>query len=149
MKHKQCNHKNNNNTLDRFFDDFLGGLEGVFGKDMNPVDGNIIPNTNIIETDEGFKLEIAAPGWSKSDFKIHLEKDTITISTDKDATGTTEPEGKFKRKEFETNRTLKRSFTLPETVDKDNISARYINGVLNVMLPKLTKEEVTREVKIS
>ncbi len=147
MRYNNCNSKKNNANFDKFFTDVLGGIEGVFGRDMNPIN-NTLPSTNIIEDDGHFKLEIAAPGWSKSDFSIHLEKNTLTISTKEDAKGMSDLEGKYRRREFK-HSALKRSFTLPENVDKENISARYLNGVLTVSIPKLEKEEIYKEVKIS
>ncbi len=148
MRHSNhCNTKRNNNSVDKFFDEFLGGLEGVFGRDMNPTNHSI-PNTNIIENEGDYKLEMAAPGWSKSDFKIHLDKNTLTIETREEAKANEDLEGKYRRREFR-HGALKRSFTLPETVDKDNISAKYLNGILSVTIPKVLKEEIIKEVKIS
>ena len=147
MRYNNCNSRKNTVNLDQFFTDVFDGIEGVFGRDMNPMNSSI-PLTNILEDDNNFKLELAAAGWSKSDFKIHLEKNMLTISTKDDSKGTADLEGNYKRREFRNN-ALKRSFTLPENVDTENISARYLNGVLTVSIPKLEKEEIIKEVKIS
>ncbi len=147
MRQNHCNTRKNTNSLETFFDEFLGGLEGVFGRDMNPT-GHSIPHVNIVEEEASFKIEVAAPGWSKSDFKIHLEKNNLTIETREEAKASEDLDGKYHRREFR-HGSLKRSFTLPENVDKDNISARYLNGILHVTLPKFKKEEITREVSIS
>ena len=96
-----------------------------------------IPSVNITETQEAFAIELAAPGLQKSDFKINVDKNIITISADK--TEQNESEGKlYSKKEFSFN-SFSRSFTLPETVDYNNIDASYVDGVLEVKIGK--KEE--------
>ncbi|MCR9286424.1 MAG: Hsp20/alpha crystallin family protein [Bacteroidetes bacterium] len=102
-----------------------------------------IPAVNIKESDEGFNLELAAPGLGKEDFKLELENDILTISAEKKVEKETAEENenkteKYTRREF-SFQSFKRTFTLPETVDISNINANYENGVLLVNLPK--KEE--------
>ncbi len=122
-----------------FFDDFFNGVSDFMGSDY----GMSIPAVNVNETDEGYFLELAAPGLVKEDFNIAVEKDMLVISSEKE-TSREMNEGKVRRKEFNYN-SFKRSFTLPKTVDKDAINASYENGVLHLMLPK--KEEVKIEEK--
>lgn len=150
MKHNNSNHcntkRNSAFTLDKFFDDVIGSFEGVFGRDMNPV-GHNIPNVNVIDEDEQFKLEIAAPGWSKSDFSIHLDKNILTVETKIEADTATKDGERVIRKEF-SKKSLKRSFTLPENVDKENISAKYINGILSIGIPKIVEAKITKTIEI-
>lgn len=108
---------------------------------------NLIPSVNIYEFEAGFRIEVAAPGLEKADFKIDIDKDILTISSEK---VTTEPEGeKAIRKEFET-KPFKRTFTIPETVDTKKISATYNNGILIVNVPKreAEKPKPTRNITI-
>ncbi|MCD6556447.1 MAG: Hsp20/alpha crystallin family protein [Bacteroidales bacterium] len=99
-----------------------------------------LPSVNIKENNEGFEVEMAAPGLEKKDFKIELFGDTLSISSEK----TLENEMKinedeqFTKKEF-SYQSFSRSFTLPNTVDEDKIKAKYDNGILSVFIPK--KEE--------
>ena len=147
MKHhnNQCN-TNNQFSLDKFFDEVLGNFEGVFGRDMNPI-SHSIPNVNVIDGETAYKLEIAAPGRSKSDFTINLEKNILTVET-KPEENTASKEGeKFVRREF-SKRSLKRSFNLPENVDKENISAKYINGILSLEIPKVIEAEISQKIEI-
>jgi len=107
------------------------------------------PLANILEHSDSFELELAAPGLKKDDFKIHLENNVLTISSEV-SDEKEESEKNYTRKEFHYS-TFSRSFTLPRIVELDKIKADYENGVLKVMLPK--KEEarldVKKEIKIS
>lgn len=93
--------------------------------------------TNVAETEDNFRLELAAIGWSKEDLKIELDKDTLTISAEKKEDSPKEGL-QYLRREFKAM-PFKRTFTLPETVDNQAIKANYKNGILTLVLPK--KEE--------
>ena len=94
-----------------------------------------VPAVNITEIADSFIIELAAPGLSKADFKINVDKNVISISVDKSA----ESEDKvYSKKEFNYS-TFSRSFTLPDTVDYSNINASYEDGILMVKIGK--KEE--------
>jgi len=122
------------------FDDFFGRSIGDFmGSDFV----SNMPSVNISETDEGYHVDVATPGLSKDDFKISLEKDRLTISSEKSSSEES-THGRYTRREFNFSK-FSRSFFLPETVDKDKISAKYDNGVLRLVVPK--KAEVIREQK--
>jgi HSP20 family protein len=107
------------------------------------------PAANIIENPDSFQLELAAPGLKKNDFKIHLENNVLTISSEVEDEKSEEGKN-YTRKEFHYG-SFSRSFTLPKSIDLDKIKADYENGILKVMLPK--KEEarldVKKEIKIS
>ena len=95
------------------------------------------PRVNILEDDEAFALEFAVPGFSKKDITINLEDNVLAISSEV-KTETEESNKIFNRKEFSLS-SFKRSFTLPDTIESENISAKHENGILTVSLPK--KEE--------
>ena len=92
---------------------------------------------NVAENEDGFRLELAAPGWNKNEFNIELDNDTLTISAEREKTEAKEGET-FLRREFAT-REFKRTFTLPDTIDTAKLAAEYNNGILTLTLPK--KEE--------
>lgn len=124
---------------DMFRTDWLGGTTNV-----NSI-GTSIPAVNIMETEDSFNVEVAAPGKTKEDFNIELDNDVLTISSeDKKENETTEKNGRFTRKEFSYS-TFKRAFSLPDSVDSAKISASYNNGVLEIALPK--KEEAKVQAK--
>jgi HSP20 family protein len=107
------------------------------------------PAANILEHPESFELDLAAPGLKKDDFRINLENNILTISSD-NVDEKVEESKNYTRKEFYFG-SFSRSFTLPKTIDLDKINADYENGILKVILPK--KEEarldIKKEIKIS
>lgn len=124
---------------DMFKTDWLGGTTNV-----NSI-GTSIPAVNIYESDDNFKVEVAAPGKSREDFNIELDNEILTISSEqKKETETSENNGKFTRKEFSYSN-FKRAFSLPESINNEKISASYENGVLTINLPK--KEEAKVQAK--
>ncbi len=126
--------------VSNIFDNDLGDF---FGKRFSD------PAANIIESSESFHLEIAAPGMVKDDFKINLENNILTISATVE--DQKREEGKnYSRKEFYYG-SFSRSFTLPKTIDLDNIKADYESGILVVTLPKKeeAKVEIKKEIRIS
>jgi len=123
-----------------FFDEvFNRSISDFVGSDfvMN------MPSVNIVENEAGYRLDLAAPGLTKDEFKIDIEKDRLFVSAQKE-TAEEKVEGKFTRKEFNYN-SFKRSFFLPKSIDREAIEANYENGVLSIVLPK--KEEVVIEEK--
>jgi HSP20 family protein len=98
---------------------------------------------NIKETEKNYSIEIVAPGFEKTDFKVNLEQQLLTISAEKKSEAKQENEKQI-RSEY-SYRSFKRSFTLDEKTDGTNIDAKYVNGVLTLNLPK--KEEVKPAVK--
>ena len=128
------------------YNDFSKLVDTFLGKDMSELSrfgGNFSPAVNVSESTEAYTLEVVAPGREKSDFKIHIEKDLLTLSYDKKASEEAKA-NKYTRKEFEF-KSFKRSFTLSENVDVEHIGAKYEKGVLIVSLPK--KEVVEVETK--
>ena len=102
-------------------------------QDWNQISATV-PAANIIEADDHFNIELAAPGKKKSDFTIELDEGVLTISSETEIKST-EKDGSFTRKEFGYS-SFKRSFNIPETVTADKISASYKEGILTVSLPK-------------
>jgi HSP20 family protein len=107
-----------------------------------------LPAVNIAEDDNGFTLEIAAPGLEKKDFRIDIDNDRLTISSVKEEKSE-KVHDNYTRREFAYNR-FNRSFTLPETVDPEKITAVHKNGILTVSIPK--REEArprpTRQIAV-
>ena len=105
-----------------------------------------------METDKEYKLELAAPGMTKDDFKVHLNKDgNLVVELEKKECGCKEKkECKFLRKEFSYAR-FTQTLLLPDNADKENIQARVENGILFVDVPKLQRvknEEETKMIEI-
>jgi HSP20 family protein len=93
-----------------------------------------VPAVNIVENDDEYVIEVAAPGLEKKDFKIDLENNVLSISSEKEDKSE-ETSGKTIRKEFRYS-SFCRTFTLPETVDNDKIKAKHKDCILSVSIPK-------------
>ena len=126
-----------NNRLPRFFDDFFTrDMDHFFGGEA---DSNL-PAVNVQEDDNGFAVEVAAPGFEKNDFKVEIDQNTLTIAADKETKNEDSTDAGYVKREFR-SQAFRRSFRLPEnTVDGDKIEARYEAGILHLTLPK--REEV-------
>ena len=121
-------------------------LNNLFNRDsfnegnLNFFDQNntVIPAVNIKETDQNFTIELLAPGMTKGDFKVEVDKNQLTISAEKKSESE-ENSDNYHRREF-SFQSLRRTFTLPENIVEDEkINAQYNEGILYVTIPK--KEE--------
>ena len=124
--------------LPSLFDDFL--TRDLWDRRLGNVyeSGSSMPAVNIRETDNEFAVDVAAPGMKKDDFKIELDNNMLTISSEREQQEE-KKEGDYCRREFSYS-SFKRSFSLPENmVNTEKINAKYEDGVLVIHLPK--KEE--------
>jgi HSP20 family protein len=146
-------------TLTKFKDNktsFPYLMDTLLGRDLFDLGntspwGNSLPAVNIKETKDSFVVDVAAPGMSKEDFKIKLDNSLLVISSEKQMENKEEGEdGQYTRREF-SYQSFQRSFTLPQTVERDNITAAYRDGILSITVPK--KEEAklkpAKEIQIS
>lgn len=101
------------------------------------------PPVNIIDKEASYSIELAAPGFEKADFNVKLDNNILTISTEKKEENQSSTD-KLVRREF-SYKSFKRSFTVDEKIDTENISAKYENGILKLELPK--KENVKASAK--
>jgi len=99
---------------------------------------NNVPAINVKEEKDAYLIEMAAPGMKKEDFKIDVEGNMLTISSEREETKE-EKDKKFTRKEYNYS-SFSRSFTLPDEVNREKIDAKYEDGVLKLTLPR--REEV-------
>ena len=135
--------------LTDFFNDFFEN------KALEKVTGTA-PAINVLENEKEYKLEVAAPGMCKDDFKVHLNKDgNLVIEMEKkdcECKGKDEDkkECRFLRKEFSYSK-FSQTLLLPDNADKEGIEAQVNNGVLKVVIPKLEKvkaEDEKREIEV-
>lgn len=129
-------------TLTRFSNQLPTLFERLFENDMldwsnrnYSITNTTLPSVNIKENEEGFEVEMAIPGMDKGDFKIELNQDVLTISSEKKVENEVKEGEHFTRREF-SYQSFSRSFTLPNTVDNEKINAKYENGILSVAIPK-------------
>ncbi len=104
-----------------------------------------IPSVNIKETPKAFQLDLAAPGLTRKDFDIEVTENLLSISAEKEESK--EEEDGFTRREFKYN-SFCRTFRLPEFVNADKIDAKYENGMLKLVIPKLKESPVNKRKHI-
>lgn len=142
---KQHHPLGNASLMNWFFDDILTQNAFNEGKTNAKPNGFSTPKTNIVKNEEGYYLEIAAPGLRKEDFKIDINENVLSISAERSSENEQEKTN-YKSREFNYS-SFKRSFTLPEHTDLENISAEYEHGILTMSLP--VKEEAKKTLQIA
>lgn len=132
-----------NESVNNLVDELFTELPLFFKNDFNNTERKGSVPVNVNETANGYKLEVVAPGFEKTDFKINLADSLLTISAEKKNEEKKESDKQIRR-EY-SFRSFKRSFTVDSTIDATKIDASYVNGVLTLNLPK--KEEVKASAK--
>ena len=95
------------------------------------------PAVNLSETDKVFEVQLAAPGLEKADFIIQIVGDHLEISVTRDAAEDTDKE--WIRRGFN-YQNFKRRIKVSDRVDRKKVKARYKQGILTVILPKLKSQ---------
>lgn len=121
-----------NGWMENMLNEFSAPLE----KNLNAI--SFKPSVNIKETPEAYQLELSAPGRTKEDIKISVDKNLLTISYEKT---NEQKDEKYIMREFELH-PFKRTFTLDDKIESDNIRAKYENGLLSLELPKKAEAKV-------
>ena len=124
------------NNLQFAFRPFLHSLANeVFERQSSETELTYKPAANVSEDENKYSIELALPGFSKEEVSIKFEEEILTVTAGRqpkeDVKGP-----KYTWNEFGFKSKYERSFQLPETIDADNISATFENGILNISLPK-------------
>lgn len=136
------------NTMNHLFESFFRDEPLNWTQQLNA--SVKAPAVNITENENSYQLELLVPGFSKEQIKIEFEKGLITLSGDIE-NQSEQLDTKYHRKEFN-RQSFKRSFQFKENeIDEESISAKFIDGILHLVLPKKAKEEVNlrRTIEIS
>ncbi|HKB42833.1 MAG TPA: Hsp20/alpha crystallin family protein [Chitinophagaceae bacterium] len=137
MTHVKFNRKPFEGNFNSLVDDLFTELPVLFKNEFNQTLRKDFIPVNVKETEKNYQLEVVAPGFEKTDFKINLDQNLLTISGEKK--NEVKENEKQIRREYNYH-SFKRSFTVDEKIDATKIDANYVNGVLTLNLPK--KEEV-------
>ncbi len=132
----------NRNLVDELFNSFL----------KNDYHENYLQNhgkqpaTNILEAEKDFRIEMLLPGFPKEDVKMNYHKNLLTIKVEKEeATDEKKEEFKFAHREFGAYN-FEKTFKVPNSVDTENIQAKFEDGILRIVLPK--KEEALEKAPV-
>lgn len=129
------------NRMNSIFQDY-----GKAGQDELTTTGSFVPAVDVYEDEHKIVLKLEIPGVSQEDVDIRLESNMLTVRGER----------KFEKEEKEENfhrierryGSFSRSFTLPNTVDTENIRAHYDQGVLNIELSKRA-EAKPKQIKVN
>jgi HSP20 family protein len=116
------------------------------GTDELMTAGSFVPAVDVYEDEQAITLKVEEPGIEQKDLDIRVENDTLTVRGER----------KFEKEEKEENfhrierryGSFVRSFTLPNTVDTENVAAEYENGVLRIRLVKRA-EAKPKQIKVN
>lgn len=146
--------RRNGNLLNRFpalFDDFFNRDFFNWGLTNFSDTNTTIPAVNIKETADNYEVEVAAPGMTKKDFKVQLEGNMLTISSEKTNEKEEKDDVRYACREF-SYQSFSRTFNLQKDVmDTEKIQAKYEDGVLHLLIPKKehAKQKQPRLIEIS
>ena len=115
----------NNSTID-LFDNFLNLTQNNKSNYMT------VPRANTIKTENGYSVEMAAPGFSRDEFELNIDNNTLTVSVNTEDTADYEKNVTVREYKFQS---FTRSWALPETANIDGIEARYEAGILYINVP--------------
>ena len=126
--------RKNQSWLPDIFNDF-------FDNDWMVKTNATAPAINVVEHENDYCVEVAAPGMTKNDFQIHIdENDNLVITMEKKTENKEEKRKEhYLRREFSYSK-FQQTMILPDNVDKNKISAHVEHGVLTVELPKMPIE---------
>lgn len=131
----------NQNWIPSIFNDF-------FNDSWMPVKfSGSTPAINVSEDEKAYKVEVAAPGMTKEDFKINVANDDLVISMEKKNDSKEDNKStKYLRREFSYSK-FEQRLALPDNIEKQNICASMNDGVLVVNIPKMTEKEKAQEMQ--
>ena len=134
----------NNDWFPTVFDDF-------FNNGFMPRANSTAPAVNVKESDKEYTMELAAPGIKKEYCRVGINDEgflTVAIEN-KQEHKHEDKHHHYLRREFSYSN-YEQNYTLPDDVEKDNISAKVENGILTITMPKTAqKEKVTKSIEIS
>ena len=133
---------NEQNLLNNWFDD------SFFDTDLMPRINATAPAVNVRENEKSYIMDIAAPGLKKEFVRLDLDNDgNLNIAIENKLEHKQENKKEhYIRREFSYSN-YQQAYTLPDDVDKDKISAKVENGVLEILLPKLNPKDEPRSTK--
>lgn len=131
-----------NSWLPEVFNDF-------FYNNNMPKANATAPAINVLENENEYTVELAAPGLRKEDFDISINNDGDLVIKMEKKNEVKDEKAHYLRREFAYSK-YEQTLILPDDVNKDEVGAKMNDGVLNITLPKLNKsvQKVARQIKV-
>ncbi len=130
--------------LDNAFNEFLNNNRAARVQTTTPA-------INVKENQASYEIEMAAPGMTKDDFYVSVDKDgVLNIKMEhKDENQQESDAVRYLRREF-SYANFEQRLQLPDDIDRDKIMARVEDGVLRIGLPRKTeKEKITKNIEVA
>jgi HSP20 family protein len=136
------------NKIPTVFDDFFKPWNEWFDNNSVLARTMNVPAVNITEKKDKYEVSLAVPGMKKDDFKIDIDGNMLSISSEKEEKKE-EKDKLFTRKEYNYS-SFSRSFTLPNEINSEKIEAKYEDGVLKISLPRKedTKKSLAKQIAV-
>jgi len=129
--------------------DLVNAIMNTIGEQTATQEPNVVdfrPKVNTRETEDAYHIEVELPGVKKKDVDISVDGNILTISGERNVRDEVKDEDYHK---IESRYGIfSRSFTLPEKVDIENIEAEFVNGVLEIAIPKLKVDNSSKKIEI-
>ena len=119
--------------IDDLFRTVMAYGRPLYSKGGSTLSSSSVPLANVANNEEGYTIELAAPGFSRDDFNIDVENNVLTITGTAYGSEDEQPEN-YTNREFSCS-SFTRSWNLPEGVNVEGVSANYEAGLLNVTIP--------------
>ncbi len=131
-------------TFRSWMDDFFDTVD----TSVNKFSSQNVPAVNVIEHEDYFRIDFAAPGLQKSDFKINLDNNVLCVKSEKE-NSTEDVKENYTRQEFSYT-AFQRTFTLPDSANSDKVTAEYKDGILSINIAKKEEAKVkpARDIEI-
>jgi HSP20 family protein len=131
---------------DTMFSGFGSAFDNLLKMDYNYPE--TMQPVNVTENEKEYQIEYLVPGFKKEEIKVALEQNVLTVKAEK-KTESTDEQKRYTRKEFSFS-TFKRSFTLPENIDAEQMLAKHEHGILSIKIPKKVeqKKSTLKEIEI-
>src|SRR5579863_9343283 len=127
--------------MNRLFRDTYGD-----GRDEALTTSNFAPPVDVYEDEHNITLKIEVPGIEEKDIDVRIENNTLTVHGERKF-DKEEKEENYRRVESQYG-SFTRSFTLPNTVDSNSVTATYEKGVLKIKLAKKA-EAKPKQIKVN
>ena len=138
--------------FDRIFDDMFGNMFPTIANDFGDdfFTKGSYPKVNVVNYDDGIEIDAAIPGMTKDDVDVEITDGVLTIQGTSNQNRHVD-DAQYLKREIKRS-SFRRSFTLGDNLDSENISASFDNGILTLSIPKLVPDDVkpvTRKINIT
>jgi HSP20 family protein len=129
-------------TLEKEFDELFSSF-GMPARESAEMEW--MPSADVLETKDGYRIDVELPGVKKEDVKVDLSNDILTVQGEKKMEKEVK-EGNVYRAERSYG-TFLRSFRLPGAIESEKVKAEYRNGILQLSIPK-SESAKTKQIQI-